>query len=135
MCCILRVEAHRHHLLQVLTVDCANGVGAAKLKALAEGLSGELDVCLRSTGEGGLNDGCGADYVQKGRRFPAGMEDCQDGARSATASEKSCSTGPASNAVNDCSGTACLKALRIPLVSPSVKSLSVPCMTAMLSKM
>ncbi|CAK0783544.1 hypothetical protein CVIRNUC_006743 [Coccomyxa viridis] len=69
---------------QVLTVDCANGVGAEKLKALAERLSGKLDVTLRSTGEGGLNDGCGADYVQKERRFPAGMEDCQNGARCAS---------------------------------------------------
>ena len=87
-CCTCKAGCHRCHLLQVLTVDCANGVGAEKLKALAERLSGSLDVCLRSTGDGGLNDGCGADYVQKERRFPAGMEDCQDGARSATASQR-----------------------------------------------
>ena len=85
MCCMRRADFHRYRLLQVLTVDCANGVGAAKLKALAERLSGDLDVSLRSTGDGGLNDDCGADYVQKEKRFPAGMEDCQDGARSAIA--------------------------------------------------
>ena len=88
------VQLQRHHrLLQALTVDCANGVGAEKLKALAERLSGKLDVTLRSTGEGGLNDGCGADYVQKERRFPAGMEDCQNGARSAAALQKTCGMG------------------------------------------
>ena len=94
--------------MQVLTVDCANGVGAEKLKALAERLCGKLDVCLRSTGAGGLNDGCGADYVQKERRFPAGMKECQDGARSATALQNSCLYGHACNAVADCSETAIL---------------------------
>ena len=42
---------------------------------------------------GGLNDGCGADYVQKERRFPAGIEDCQNGARSAAALQKTCGMG------------------------------------------
>ena len=90
------VIQRRQRLLQALTVDCANGVGAQKLKALAERLSGTLDVNLRSTGEGGLNFGCGADFVQKERRFPAGMKDCQDGARSGTALQKSCLSGHAS---------------------------------------
>ena len=67
----------------MLTVDCANGVGAGKLKALAERLAGKLDVQLCNTGrgEGGLNDGCGADFVQKERAFPAGLDDRQNGAR------------------------------------------------------
>lgn len=69
--------------MQVLTVDCANGVGAGKLKALAERLGGKLDMQLRNTGRdgGGLNDGCGADFVQKERAFPAGLDDRQNGAR------------------------------------------------------
>ena len=116
MCCIRRAGLHRYHLLQVLTVDCANGVGAEKLKALAERLSGKLEVCLRSTGNEGLNDGCGADYVQKERRFPAGMEDCQDGARSAAASQNSCLNGHACSAVPDCSATAILELSMYPSV-------------------
>lgn len=115
-------------LLQVLTVDCANGVGAEKLKALTERLSGDLDVSLRSAGGGDLNDGCGADYVQKEKRFPAGMEDCQDGARSAAASQNSCLKGTAPMQ----SQTALsLHFLELCICLPE----RVPCMTPMVSKM
>ncbi len=62
-------------------MDCANGVGAEKLKALSERLNGQLKIDLRNTGQSGLNDACGADYVQKERQFPVGMDDCQSGAR------------------------------------------------------
>ena len=66
---------------QALTVDCANGVGAEALKALSERIGAQLSVTLRNTGEGGLNEACGADYVQKERQFPAGLDDRQHGAR------------------------------------------------------
>ena len=58
-----------------LHVDCANGVGAKHLDSIVERLrSTGLNLKLHNTGgEGGrLNDGCGADFVQKERIVPSG---------------------------------------------------------------
>ena len=54
--------------LQAFIVDCANGVGAAKLEQLKSEIDGDsgLALDLRNTGEGPLNGRCGADFVQKG---------------------------------------------------------------------
>lgn len=52
-------------VLQALTVDCANGVGAGKLERLKQYLPA-LDLDLKNIGSGLLNGKCGADYVQKG---------------------------------------------------------------------
>ncbi|XP_042390847.1 phosphoacetylglucosamine mutase-like [Zingiber officinale] len=62
-----------------LVVDGANGVGGEKLQQLKKILSG-LDICVRNTGkegEGLLNEGCGADYVQKEKAIPSsfGLDD------------------------------------------------------------
>ncbi len=46
-------------------MDCANGVGAVKLRALQQHLP-ELRLDLRNEGFGALNGNCGADFVQKG---------------------------------------------------------------------
>ena len=62
-----------------IVVDCANGVGAAKLAALAEAIGqSSSDSCVLSmdlrnvAGEpGSLNNSVGADYVQKEKRAPA----------------------------------------------------------------
>ena len=61
-----------------IVVDCANGVGAAKLAALAEAIGGPtsrnvLSMDLRNVaGEpGSLNEQVGADFVQKEKRAPA----------------------------------------------------------------
>ncbi|KAF8061373.1 PGM3 [Scenedesmus sp. PABB004] len=68
-----------------LRVDCANGVGAAKLRQLAPSLAGlGLELELHNAGEGRLNHLCGADYVQKEQTFPAGMADVPVGARCAS---------------------------------------------------
>ena len=71
--------------MQVLIVDCANGVGAPKLAAMREGLAGlGLKLDLRNTGDGVLNEGCGADHVQKGHQgshLPSNLEDCGHNAR------------------------------------------------------
>ncbi|CCI46691.1 unnamed protein product [Albugo candida] len=57
-----------------LYVDCAHGIGATQLAKLAKEL-GEclhLEVCnLPNDGE--LNHECGADYVQKARKYPSGF--------------------------------------------------------------
>ena len=53
-----------------LYVDCANGVGAAAAVDCLRGLG--LEERLFNTGDGGLNDGCGADFVQKEQRVPEG---------------------------------------------------------------
>lgn len=68
-------------------MDCANGVGAEKLKVLSERLNGQLKIDLRNAGQGGLNDACGADYVQKERQIPMGMDDRQSGARWSSVSQ------------------------------------------------
>lgn len=61
-----------------LTVDCANGVGAPKLKALHEALGGDAGLKLRVIGDdvftaGALNRGCGADHVKTGQHPPTGV--------------------------------------------------------------
>ncbi|PSC72140.1 phosphoacetylglucosamine mutase [Micractinium conductrix] len=67
---------------QTLYMDCANGVGAPKMAALAQQLAGAgLAVDLRNTGEGVLNGGCGSDFLQKDRQLPANYADVPAGAR------------------------------------------------------
>lgn len=70
-------------LVSQVLVDCANGVGSNALKQLTDALgkvpggkaaAEGLDMQLLNTGEGQLNDGCGADFVQKDRALPAGIE-------------------------------------------------------------
>lgn len=63
-------------------MDCANGVGGPKLRALAEHLGPLLAVDLRNAGgsaeggrAGGLNDQCGAEHLQKERTAPVGCGD------------------------------------------------------------
>lgn len=69
---------------QGLIVDCANGVGAGKLQVLADRLAPGMAAELRNTStEAGLNDACGADFLQKERRLPAGFQDVPAGARCA----------------------------------------------------
>ena len=66
--CTESAWAPRHYpevrVVQALTVDCANGVGAQKLRAFQRHLL-SLQLDLRNTGAGVLNGGCGADHVQK----------------------------------------------------------------------
>lgn len=68
---------------QVL-VDCANGVGSAALQRLTAslqargGAAAALKLKLVNTGEGGLNDNCGADYVQKERSQPVNFQAALD---------------------------------------------------------
>ncbi|CAI0401614.1 unnamed protein product [Linum tenue] len=53
-----------------LVVDGANGVGSEKLEGLKKSLDG-LDIEIRNTGkEGVLNEGVGADFVQKEKILP-----------------------------------------------------------------
>lgn len=62
-----------------MTVDCANGVGAPKLRKLVqkiEELGGKLDVKLvkdDTSTPGALNNSCGADYVKTQQRAPPGI--------------------------------------------------------------
>ncbi|KAI3690919.1 hypothetical protein L2E82_49132 [Cichorium intybus] len=56
-----------------LVVDCSNGVGGEKLQVLKEKLNG-VYVEIRNSGkEGVLNEGVGADYVQKEKVAPQGF--------------------------------------------------------------
>jgi len=59
--------------LDLLTVDCANGVGMVSLRALAPFIKDILPMELRNTNDSGLNENCGAEHVQKGKQFPAGI--------------------------------------------------------------
>jgi phosphomannomutase len=57
-----------------LFIDCANGVGGAALKELSKHLP-LLDVTLLNESDlSKLNVDCGAEYVQKSRKFPANFE-------------------------------------------------------------
>lgn len=69
---------------EVLVVDCANGVGAEKLKEIGARLDGVISLDLRNTGEGVLNGVCGADYVQKERVLPVNFATVADGRRCAS---------------------------------------------------
>jgi phosphoacetylglucosamine mutase len=66
----------------LLHVDCANGVGAAKLAALSPLLAASgLQLQLHNTGGGVLNGGCGSDYVQKDKALPQELEGVGPGSR------------------------------------------------------
>lgn len=57
-----------------LVVDCANGVGAVKLKKLLSCLkSGCIDATCRNV-DGTLNYQCGADFVKIEQKFPNGFD-------------------------------------------------------------
>lgn len=61
------------HPIGKLVVDCANGVGGEKLQVIKETLNW-VDLEIRNTGkEGILNEGVGADYVQKEKVAPQGF--------------------------------------------------------------
>uniref|UniRef100_A0A5B7A8T5 Phosphoacetylglucosamine mutase n=1 Tax=Davidia involucrata TaxID=16924 RepID=A0A5B7A8T5_DAVIN len=67
-----------------LIVDGANGVGGEKLEILKKMLSG-LDIDIRNSGkEGVLNEGVGADYVQKEKVAPYGFGSADVGLRCAS---------------------------------------------------
>ncbi|KAJ3689515.1 hypothetical protein LUZ61_018679 [Rhynchospora tenuis] len=58
-----------------LIVDGANGVGGSKLEEIKKNIIG-LEIDVRNTGkegEGLLNEGCGADFVQKEKFAPCGF--------------------------------------------------------------
>jgi hypothetical protein len=68
--------------LQTLHIDCANGVGAWKLKAIVPLLAeAGLTVDLRNTGAGVLNGDCGSDFLQKDKKLPQNFGDVPAGAR------------------------------------------------------
>lgn len=56
-------------------MDCANGVGALKLKRIAEDCKIKIEICNAGT-DGMLNFQCGADFVQKEKKLPVGV--CQE---------------------------------------------------------
>ena len=59
-----------------LYVDCANGVGHSVMAKLAPKLGSlGLWVSLRNTGDGSLNDRCGASYVFSEKVFPDNFDD------------------------------------------------------------
>lgn len=68
-----------------LIVDGANGVGGEKLEVIKKNLNGLVIEVLNSGKEGGvLNEGVGADFVQKEKVVPHGFGSNHAGIRSAT---------------------------------------------------
>ena len=71
-------------VLRQLYMDCANGVGAPKMRGLVaalEAAGAPLPADLRNTGDGVLNGGCGSDHLQKDRQLPSHFGDVPPGAR------------------------------------------------------
>lgn len=64
--------------LSALTVDCANGVGAPKLRKLLEVIgSDKLNIKITKDDNqtaGALNSQCGADYVKSNQKAPPGVQ-------------------------------------------------------------
>lgn len=61
--------------IRSVKVDCANGIGALKLKEMAHYFSQGLSVQLFNDGTAGrLNHLCGADFVKSHQKPPQGME-------------------------------------------------------------
>eukprot|EP01137_Pigoraptor_chileana_P000992 Opistho-2@37989 len=56
--------------LPVLHVDCANGIGAPKLRRLIPMISDVIDIRIVNDGSGRLNHNCGADHVKVQQRIP-----------------------------------------------------------------
>lgn len=70
---------------QGLIVDCANGIGARHLQTLSQHLqqSGFV-MTAKCTGDGILNGGCGADFIQKERQMPHTFHQLPQGSRCAS---------------------------------------------------
>lgn len=70
-----------------VVIDGANGVGGEKLEILKSMLNG-LSIEVRNSGKGGgvLNEGVGADFVQKEKVFPLEFGSKDVGIRSAISS-------------------------------------------------
>jgi len=60
--------------LGTITVDCANGVGALAGAKFAPLIAERLELRLINTGDGVLNQDCGADFVKVGQKAPVGLE-------------------------------------------------------------
>lgn len=59
-----------------LYIDCANGIGAQKLKYMKPILKAQgLELQLYNTGDGKINHLCGADFVEKDYKCPVNMSD------------------------------------------------------------
>lgn len=56
------------HVISPLIIDCANGIGAHAMQVVKSVLPGAT--IINRPGDGPLNEGCGADYVQKKRLMP-----------------------------------------------------------------
>ncbi|KAL6548211.1 hypothetical protein OROGR_008632 [Orobanche gracilis] len=85
--CLVDYTPQRNHSNNVndkLTVDGADGVGGEKLRKLKAELSSFLTIDVRNCGEGVLNEGVGADYVQKEKVVPRGFGHADAGIRCAS---------------------------------------------------
>ncbi|WCJ20700.1 Phosphoacetylglucosamine mutase [Euphorbia peplus] len=85
--CLIDLIPNRDKINQAddkLVVDGANGVGGEKLEVLKKMLNG-LSIDVRNSGkEGVLNEGVGADYVQKEKVVPQGFDSKDVGIRCAS---------------------------------------------------
>ncbi|XP_073278529.1 phosphoacetylglucosamine mutase-like isoform X1 [Primulina huaijiensis] len=72
-----------NNMYEKLIVDCADGVGGEEIEKLKTRLS-DLKIEARNTGVGVLNEGVGADFVQKEKIVPRGFGPSDFGARCAS---------------------------------------------------
>lgn len=74
-------KAPRKKYTPKVVVDCANGVGAKVMNDAAPRLAERLDIKIVKAGDGGLNEGCGSDYVKVKQSAPEGVEPLEAGQR------------------------------------------------------
>lgn len=68
------IDTKKLEMRAPLYVDCAHGVGALQLTKLAKDLGDSLHVEIFNTPtDGELNRGCGAEFVEKSRAAPSGV--------------------------------------------------------------
>lgn len=72
-----------NNMYEKLIVDCADGVGGVEIEKLKT-RSSDLKIEARNTGVGVLNEGVGADFVQKEKIVPRGFGPSDFGARCAS---------------------------------------------------
>jgi len=72
------VQTNENKQLEPTAIDCANGVGWQALQHVQAEFKSFFNLQGRNTGDGSLNEECGADYVQKAKCLPRNFSQQND---------------------------------------------------------